>query len=55
MSETMKTVLQVLTAAAALVGALTGIYNTLQLAEVKGLASANQTAINAHLNSGQHD
>ena len=55
MPETAKTALQVITAAAALVGALTGIYNTVQLSEVRGLAGANQTAINAHLNSGQHD
>ena len=51
MTETTKATLQVITAGAALVGALTGIYNTVQLSRVQGLVDGNQAAINAHVNA----
>ncbi len=54
MSEGAKTAIQLLTAATAFIAALTGIWNTYQLATLEGVAGSNQTAINDHVNSDMH-
>lgn len=51
MPETTKNAIRLLTAVAAVVAALTGLWNARQLSQLEGLARSNQTAINAHVNA----
>ena len=44
-------VMQLLTLAAALVGAITGVWNTLQFRESRGREDTLETAHNAHVNT----
>jgi len=44
-------VMQFLTLAAALVGAITGVWNTLQFRELRGRVGTLETAHNAHVNT----
>ena len=44
-------VMQFLTLAAALVGAITGVWNTLQFRESRGRVNTLETARNAHVNT----
>ena len=44
-------VTQLLTLAAALVGAITGVWNTLQFRELRGRVNTLETAHNAHVNT----
>ena len=51
MTETMKTAIQLVTAAAALVVALTGIWNSYQFAQLNGRVDTLETSHNAHVNA----
>ena len=51
MTETTKTAIQLVTAAAALVGALTGLWNTCQFAQLAGRVQTLETGHNAHVNA----
>ena len=51
MTETTKTTIQLVTAAAALVGALTGLWNTFQFAQLAGRVQTLETGHNAHVNA----
>ena len=51
MTGTAKTAIRLVTAAAALVGALTGLWNTCQFAQLAGRVQTLETGHNAHVNA----
>ena len=53
MTENAKTVIQLLTAAAALVGALTGIWNSYQFGRLDGRVGAIERSHNSHVNAAE--